>query len=64
MAQADKHARLEVERRRRAAERMRGLLADLAPGHNLSDELIAERRAEARAEDQEAAEPCGVNSAD
>lgn len=36
---------------------MRGLFADLAPSNSLSDELIAERRAEARAEDQEAAEP-------
>jgi hypothetical protein len=35
---------------------MRGLFADLAPGRSLSDELIAERRAEARAEDREAAE--------
>lgn len=35
---------------------MRGLFADLAPGRNLSDELIAERRAEAQAEDREAAE--------
>jgi len=56
MAHATKHARPEVERRRQAAERMRGLFADLAPGRNLSDELIAERRAEARAEDREAAE--------
>lgn len=39
-----------------AAERMRGLFADLAPGSSLSDELIADRRAEARAEDREAAE--------
>lgn len=35
---------------------MRGLFADLAPGRSLSDELIAERRAEAKAEDREAAE--------
>lgn len=35
---------------------MRGLFADLAPGRSLSDELIAERRAEARTEDREAAE--------
>lgn len=56
MAHATKHARPEVERRRQAAERMRGLFADVAPGRNLSDELIAERRAEARAEDREAAE--------
>jgi hypothetical protein len=56
MAHATKHARPEVERRRQTAERMRGLFADLAPGRSLSDELIAERRAEARAEDREAAE--------
>ena len=42
-----------VERRRAAAERMRGLFADVAPGRSLVDELIAERRAEARAEDHE-----------
>lgn len=56
MACAAKDARSEEERRRQAAERMRGLFADLAPGRSLSDELIAERRAEARAEDREAAE--------
>ena len=56
MVYAAKHARSEEERRRQAAERMRGLFADLAPGRNLSDELIADRRAEAQAEDREAAE--------
>lgn len=56
MAHATKHARSEVERRRQAAERMRGLFADRTAGRNISDELIAERRAEARAEDREAAE--------
>lgn len=56
MAQVPKHIRPEEERRRQAAERMRGLFADLAPGRSLSDELIAERRAEAHAEDREAAE--------
>lgn len=53
MTHATKPARSEVERRRQAEERMRGLFADLAPGRNLSEELIAERRAEARAEDRE-----------
>lgn len=43
----------ERERRRAAAERMRGIFADVAPGRSLADELIAERRAEARAEDRE-----------
>jgi hypothetical protein len=44
---------VETERRRAAAERMRGMFANLAPGRSLVDELIAERRAEARLEDQE-----------
>lgn len=56
MAQATRSARPEVKRRREAAERMRGLFAHLGSGENLSDELIADRRAEARAEDREAAE--------
>jgi hypothetical protein len=49
---------LEVERRRAAAERARGMLAHLAPGRSLSEELIANRREEARAEarDEEAAQ--------
>ncbi len=37
--------------RRCAAKRMRGLFADLAPGRMLAEELIAERRGDARAED-------------
>ncbi len=45
------NSRSEAERRR-AAERMRGLFADVAPERMLADELIAERRAEARAEDR------------
>ena len=36
--------------RRRAAERMQGMFADVASDRRLVDELIAERRAEARAE--------------
>lgn len=43
----------ETERRRAAAERMRGMFAAVAPGRSLVDELIAERRAEALLEDQE-----------
>jgi hypothetical protein len=35
---------------------MRGMFAHLTPGRNLSDELIADRRAEAEAETREAAE--------
>lgn len=56
MAHATKVTRSEVERRRAAAERMLGLFADVAPGVSLADELIADRRAEARAEDREAEE--------
>jgi hypothetical protein len=44
---------LDADRRRAAAERTRGMLARLAPGRSLSDEMIADRRAEARAEDRE-----------
>ena len=42
----------EIERRRAAAERMRGLFADVAPDRSLVDELIADHRAEAVAEDR------------
>lgn len=50
MAHATKPANPEAERRRAAAERLRGLFADVAPDRSLVDELIADRRAEARAE--------------
>lgn len=50
MAHATKLASSEMERRRAAAERLRGLFADVAPDRSLVDELIADRRAEARAE--------------
>jgi hypothetical protein len=36
---------------RQLARRLRGLFKDLAPGRSLVDELIAERREEARRED-------------
>jgi hypothetical protein len=49
---ADKSA---VERRA-AIERTRGMFAHLAPGVSLADELIADRRAEARAEDLQEAQ--------
>lgn len=42
--------------RRAALERTRGMFAHLAPGESLTDELIADRRMEAHAEDREAAE--------
>lgn len=47
-------ARLVVKRRRKAAERLRGMFAHVAPGASLVDELIADRRAEVR--EEEAAE--------
>jgi hypothetical protein len=53
MAQATKLTKAEVERRRAAAERMRGLFADVAPDRSLVDELITDRRAEAAAESGE-----------
>jgi len=37
-------ARLVVKRRRKAAERLRGMFAHVAPGVSLADELIADRR--------------------
>lgn len=50
----------EVEHRRAAAESMRGMFAD-GSGHSAADELIAERRQEARVEDREdeARQHCG-----
>jgi hypothetical protein len=53
MANATKLTKPEVERRRAAARRLRGLFADVAPDRSLVDELIADRRDEARAEDRE-----------
>jgi len=52
MAQATKLTKSEIERRRAAAERARGMLGH-DPSGSHSDELIAERRAEARAENRE-----------
>jgi hypothetical protein len=43
---------LAAERRRAAAERARGMLGR-DPSRSFTNELIANRRAEARAEDQE-----------
>jgi len=50
MAQATKLTGAEIERRREAAARLRGLFADVAPHNSLVDELIADRRAEAQTE--------------
>ncbi len=46
-------AELAVERRQAAIDRTRGVLTRLTAGRSLSTELIAQRRAEARAEDLE-----------
>jgi hypothetical protein len=53
MAQAAKLTNAEIERRRDAATRLRGLFADVAPDDSLVDELIADRRTEAQAEGRE-----------
>jgi hypothetical protein len=45
-----------VKRRREAAEQLRGMFAHVAPGVSLADELIADRRAEVRAEERAEAE--------
>lgn len=50
MAHATKVTDAEVEKRLAAIEFAQGSIADLAPGRSLADELIAERRGEARAE--------------
>jgi hypothetical protein len=52
MAKARAISKSQSTERRAAARRLRGLFGELAPGRSLADELIAERRAEARAEDQ------------
>jgi hypothetical protein len=41
----------KLEKRLKAIERTRGMYAHVAPGVSLVDELVADRRAEARAED-------------
>jgi len=46
--------------RRAAAEKTRGVFAHLAPGVSLADELIADRRKEARAEDAEGSNSRGT----
>jgi hypothetical protein len=55
MVHATKVDKSAVERRA-AIERTRGMFSHLAPGTNLADELIADRRAEARAEDSQEAD--------
>lgn len=55
MAHAMRASKSEAAARRAAAERMRGMFADVAPERSLVDEVIADRRVEARAESDEAA---------
>ena len=56
MAHATKADEAVVKRRREAVEQMRGMFAHVAPGVSLADELIADRRAEVRAEERAEAE--------
>jgi hypothetical protein len=51
MGQAGKFSSTEISRRR-AAARLRGLFADVAPDKDLVDELIADRRQSLPAEAQ------------
>lgn len=51
MAYATKSDGTLSQRRRAAIEVTRGMFAHLAPGVSLADELIADRRAEVRAEE-------------
>jgi len=54
MAHATKVTDAEVEKRLAAIEYARGSIAHLAPDRNLADELISDRRTEARAEQADA----------
>jgi len=50
--QTAKHKRRQIDKRNAATEQLRGFFADLAPDASLADELIADRRAEVRIEEQ------------
>lgn len=56
MAHATKANKSTAKQRRAAAEQLRGMFADVAPGVSMADELIADRRAEVRAEERAEAE--------
>jgi len=58
VAQSTRASESDAARRQAAARRMRGLFAGVAPERSLVDELLAERRAEAQAEDHAA--PAGA----
>ena len=47
-----KHNRRQIDKRSAAAGRLRGLFAHIACDASLADELIADRRAEVRIEEQ------------
>lgn len=49
----DPDGTVRLTSRRQMARRMRGMFKDRFPGRSAVDELIAERRAEARREDEE-----------
>lgn len=51
MAKAIKSTDVEEKERLAVIEYAQGSIVHLAPGRNLADELIAERRAEARADE-------------
>jgi hypothetical protein len=51
MAHAVKVTDTEVEKRLAVIERTRGMFAHVAPGANLADELVADRRTEVRTEE-------------
>lgn len=51
MAHATKVEKSAAELRLAAIERTSGMFAHLAPGVSLADELVADRRAEVRAEE-------------
>ena len=59
MAHSVRTSESERARRRAVAERLHGMFAPVAPGVSLADELTADRRAEARAEEAEKAERRG-----
>jgi hypothetical protein len=54
MAHATKVTDAEVEKRLAAIDYAQGSIAHLAPDRNLADELVADRRAEVRAEQADA----------
>ena len=54
MPHATKVTEVEVEKRLAAIKYAQGSVAHLAPGRNLADELVADRRAETCVEESEA----------